>query len=105
MQTFIIVICIFLFILALSINDCAKPIKRIVDKYGQPLRHFVAQKEWNSLPIRGSRVNIDFYLDFLVLTVEKTKEIVLKKDFKNYQIYGSFLYSVFEIDDLQIYRS
>ena len=102
MQTFIIIICIFCFILAFSINDYAKPLKKIVDKYGLPLNHFATQKAWNSLPIRGSRIDIDFYTDFLVITVEKAKEIVLKKDFKDYQIYGSFLNSVFEINDVQI---
>ena len=37
------------------------------------------------------------------ISLEKQKEIVLKKDFKDYQTYGSFLYSIFEINNLQIY--
>ena len=101
MQTFIFIIFIFIFLAALSIHSYSTPQKRVTEKYGQPLKHYATQKGWNGLPIRGSRIDIDFYSDFIIIT-EHTKEIILKKDFKDYKIYGSYLNSVFKINNLQI---
>ena len=116
----VIFIIFFNVALKLSIKDYATPLKRIVDKYGIPLNHFATHRGLNTLPIRGSRIDLDFFSDFLVITIQKSREIILKKDFKDYKIYDSFfkIYDPFlkfpifekifntryilEIDDIQI---
>lgn len=99
MQSFLYIIVIFSFVL--YVINYYKPRKSIIDKYGQPLKHFTSTKAWYSLPTRGPRIDMDFYTDFVVIK-ENVKETVLNKDFKDFKIYDLFYYSIFEIDNLQI---
>ena len=72
--------------------------KEFINKYGQPLKHFSCQKAYN-----GSCINMDFYGNSLIITdTDDNSGMILKKDFKNYMIYGSFLIRIFEVNGLKI---
>ena len=97
MNTVLIVIVVWLVLLILTVCIRQKPTKSIVERYGQPIHHFSSQKCWKTLRIRGSRIDMDFYSDFIVISDEKN-EWIIDKDFEDYEFYGSHLInSVFEI--------
>lgn len=92
-----IIIAIWMLALILSLYYWSKPQKFIVEKYGQPIYHFSSKKCWKTMPIRGTRVDMDFYSDFIVIS-ECPKEWIIDKTFKNYNFYGSYFTLVFEIE-------
>lgn len=96
----IIFFILWLFLVMLMTYYHSKPSKKIVEKYGQPIKHICGCKGLYSLPTRtfNSTVFIDIYDDFLVILVNN-KEIVLNKEYKQFEIYGSIMNSVFEIDN------
>lgn len=73
-----IIIVIWILVLILSLYYWSKPSKFIVEKYGQPIYHFSSQKCWKTMPIRGSRINMDFYTGFIVIS-EGKKDWILSK--------------------------
>ena len=101
MQQYIIHITfiIWIILVILSIYFCGKPNKKIIDKYGNPIKHICGHKCFNSMPVRSfnNTIFIDIYKDFLVISVGN-EEIILNKDFQQFKIYGSYTRSVFEID-------
>lgn len=92
-----IIIVIWVFAIILSLYYWSKPSKFIVEKYGQPTYHFSSKKCWKTMPIRGTRIDMDFYTGFIVIS-EGKKDWILSKDFKNYNFYGTYLTLVFEIE-------
>lgn len=91
-----VIIAIWLISFILSLCIFSKPNKSIIKKYGKPQYHFYSQKCWKTMPIRGTRVTMDFYSDFIVIA-ESKNEWIINKNFKEYEFYGSYWTLVFEI--------
>ena len=92
-----IIIVIWITMVVLSLYNYSKPQKYIIKKYGYPIYHFSSQKCWNTLPIRGTRIDMDFFEDFVIISENNKVLMVINREFKDYHFYGSYLTLVFEI--------
>lgn len=97
MNVISIIVVVWIIMFALSLYCYSKPTKYIIKKYGYPIYHFSSQKCWNTLPIRGTRINMDFYSDFIILSENNKVLMIINKGFEDYNFYGSYLTLVFEI--------
>ena len=95
MNTFILVIVIWMIVFCAMVYLYRKPKKKIVQKYGIPLFHFSGIECINTIPIRAKTIDMDFYSEFIVIS-ECDKEYVLDKNFKDFKFYGSYFTLVFE---------
>lgn len=95
MNTFILVIVIWMIVFCAMVYLYRKPKKKIVQKYGIPLFHFSGIECINTIPIRAKTIDMDFYSEFIVIS-ECDKEYVLDKKFKDFKFHGSYFTLVFE---------
>lgn len=95
MNTFILVIVLWTIAFCATVYLYRKPKKRIVQKYGIPLFHFSGMECINTIPIRGKKIDMDFYPEFIVIS-ECDKEYILDKRFDDFKFHGSYFTLVFE---------
>ncbi len=95
MKTLILIIVLWIIAFCAMVYLYRKPKKRIVQKYGIPLFHFSGMECINTIPIRGKKIDMDFYSEFIVIS-ESDKEYILDKKFEDFKFHGSYFTLVFE---------
>ena len=95
MKTLILIIVLWTIAFCAMVYLYRKPKKRIVQKYGIPLFHFSGMECINTIPIRGKKIDMDFYSEFIVIS-ECDKEYILDKKFEDFKFHGSYFTLVFE---------
>ena len=95
MNTFILVIVLWTIAFCAMVYLYRKPKKKIVQKYGIPLFHFSGMECINTIPMRQTKIDMDFYSEFIVIS-ESGKEYILDKKFEDFKFHGSYFTLVFE---------
>lgn len=95
MKTLILIIVLWTIAFCAMVYLYRKPKKKIVQKYGIPLFHFSGMECINTIPMRQTKIDMDFYSEFIVIS-ESDKEYILDKKFEDFKFHGSYFTLVFE---------
>lgn len=106
MIAFVYTILLIIFLIGIRLHY--QPKKHILEKYGKPSYHFTTCMAIYSLPFSkgGPHIDLDVFDEFIVVSIckrfSKPQEIIIDKNFKDYEIYGSVFCSIWEIKSKDI---